>query len=83
MEFSPGVNPRLKALYDRYCLSILPILGQFVAQDRDSYQYLAESILKFPDQPTLARRMEQAGLSGAKWVNLTGGIAVIHSGWKL
>lgn len=83
MEFSPGVKRELKPLYDRYCQSVLPRLGEWVAKDRESYQYLAESIQKFPMQPLLARRMEKAGLSEVKWLNLTGGIAVIHSGWKL
>ncbi|MDR3451087.1 MAG: class I SAM-dependent methyltransferase [Alphaproteobacteria bacterium] len=83
MEFSPGVTPALKPFYDAYCLNVLPVLGQFVAKDRDSYQYLAESILKFPPQEPLAKRMEQAGLSRAKWTDLTGGIAVIHEGWRL
>ena len=83
MEFSPGVRREIKPLYDRYCQKILPLLGQFVAQDREAYQYLAESILKFPTQPVLAKRMEAAGLSQARWVNLTGGIAVIHSGWRI
>jgi demethylmenaquinone methyltransferase/2-methoxy-6-polyprenyl-1,4-benzoquinol methylase len=83
MEFSPGVKPAIKPLYDRYCLSILPWLGEVVGKDRKAYQYLAESIQQFPAQPVLAKRMEKAGLSEVKWVNLTGGIAVIHSGWKL
>jgi demethylmenaquinone methyltransferase/2-methoxy-6-polyprenyl-1,4-benzoquinol methylase len=83
MEFSPGVLPALKPLYEAYCLNVLPLLGQFIAKDRDAYQYLAESILKFPPQEQLAARMEQAGLSRAKWTNLTGGIAVIHEGWRL
>ena len=83
MEFSPGVHPTLKPLYDKYCMNVLPRLGQFVAKDRDAYQYLAESIMKFPEQEVLAKRMEKAGLSNAKWTNLTGGIAVIHQGWKL
>ncbi len=83
MEFSPGVARELKPFYDRYCEKILPFLGQFVAQDRDSYQYLAESIQKFPTQAALAKRMERAGLSQIKWHNLTGGIAVIHEGWRV
>lgn len=83
MEFSPGVARQLKPIYDRYCLTVLPFLGQWVAKDRDSYQYLAESIQKFPAQAQLATRMEKAGLSHVKWLNLTGGVAVIHSGWKI
>jgi demethylmenaquinone methyltransferase/2-methoxy-6-polyprenyl-1,4-benzoquinol methylase len=83
MEFSPGVIPALKPLYEAYCINVLPLLGQFIAKDRAAYQYLAESILKFPPQPDLAARMEKAGLSRAKWTDLTGGIAVIHQGWRL
>jgi len=83
LEFSPGVANQIKPLYDRYCLSILPLLGQWVAQDRDSYQYLAESIQKFPLQVQLGNRMEKAGLSKVQWLNLTGGIAVLHWGWKI
>jgi demethylmenaquinone methyltransferase/2-methoxy-6-polyprenyl-1,4-benzoquinol methylase len=62
---------------------MLPRIGALVAHDRASYQYLAESIRKFPTQPVLAKRMEAAGLSQVQWLNLTGGIAVIHSGWRL
>ena len=83
MEFSPGVVSPLKKLYDVYSFSVLPWLGDKVAQDRDSYQYLAESIRQFPAQADLAARMEAAGLENVKWTNLMGGIAVIHSGWKL
>lgn len=83
MEFSPGVTPALKPIYEQYCLHVLPWIGEHVAQDRDAYRYLAESILRFPPQRELADRMEKAGLAQAKWSNLTGGIAVIHSGWKL
>jgi demethylmenaquinone methyltransferase/2-methoxy-6-polyprenyl-1,4-benzoquinol methylase len=83
MEFSPGVTSKLKPLYEQYCLHILPWLGEHVANDRKAYQYLAESILRFPPQAELAKRMEKAGLSNAIWRDLTGGIAVIHSGWKI
>lgn len=83
MEFSPGVVKPLRSLYETYCMTVLPLLGEYVAQDRDAYQYLAESIMKFPPQEELAARMEKAGLARAKWTNLTGGIAVIHEGWKL
>ena len=83
MEFSPGVLPALKPLYETYCMNVLPLMGEIVAQDRDAYQYLAESIMKFPPQAELAKRMEKAGLSCVKWTNLTGGIAVIHEGWRV
>lgn len=83
LEFSPGVAPFLKRAYDAYSFTILPWLGDIVAKDRASYQYLAESIRQFPDQPTLARRMEQAGMERVRWINLSGGIAAMHIGWKL
>ena len=83
MEFSPGVSPGLRPLYETYCVNILPLLGEVIAKDRGAYQYLAESILKFPLQQDLAKRMEKAGLSRAQWTNLTGGIAVIHEAWRL
>jgi len=83
LEFSPGVAPKLKPLYRRWRMEALPRIGGFVANDRAAYQYLAESIEKFLDQPSLARRIEKVGLSGVKWLNMTGGIAVIHSGWKI
>jgi demethylmenaquinone methyltransferase/2-methoxy-6-polyprenyl-1,4-benzoquinol methylase len=83
MEFSPGVTPLLRPIYEKYCMEILPRLGEFIARDRDAYQYLAESIMQFPEQSVLAIRMEKAGFTQAKWTNLTGGIAVIHSGWKV
>jgi demethylmenaquinone methyltransferase/2-methoxy-6-polyprenyl-1,4-benzoquinol methylase len=62
---------------------VLPRLGQLVANDADSYQYLAESIRTFPDQETLAAMMEEAGLERVRVRNLSGGIAAIHSGWRL
>jgi demethylmenaquinone methyltransferase/2-methoxy-6-polyprenyl-1,4-benzoquinol methylase len=83
LEFTPGVSPWLKELYDIYSFNVLPWLGEHVAKDCQSYQYLAESIRQFPDQQTLAKRMEKAGLSQVKWTNLLGGIAVIHEGWKV
>jgi len=83
MEFSPGVVPALKPLYETYCLNVLPLIGEIVAQDREAYQYLAESIMKFPKQEVLAKRMEKAGLDCVKWANLTGGIAVIHEAWRI
>jgi demethylmenaquinone methyltransferase/2-methoxy-6-polyprenyl-1,4-benzoquinol methylase len=83
MEFSSGVRPPLKKLYDMYSFSVLPWLGEKVAQDRESYQYLAESIRQFPSQPELAERMKKAGFERVKFENILGGIVAIHSGWKL
>ncbi len=83
LEFTPNVSPRLKRFYDRYCATILPLLGRVVAGDEDSYRYLAESIHRFPSQQALAGRMAKAGFSHVRWHNLTGGVAVIHEGWRL
>jgi demethylmenaquinone methyltransferase/2-methoxy-6-polyprenyl-1,4-benzoquinol methylase len=83
MEFSPGVLSPLRRFYDLYSFTVLPWLGEKVAKDRDSYQYLAESIRQFPTQKALAERMRKAGLENVKWHNLMGGVTAIHSGWKL
>lgn len=83
LEFSHVVVPVLKSLYDRYSFEVIPRLGRLVAGDADSYRYLVESIRRFPDQETLARRVEAAGFGQVRFRNLTGGIAAIHSGWRL
>ena len=83
LEFSKVTVPGLAALYDQYSFKLLPALGQMVARNRDAYQYLVESIRKFPDQEGLAGMMRTAGLEQVKVRNLSGGIAAIHSGWRL
>lgn len=83
LEFSRVVIPGLDRLYDLYSFNVIPRMGQIVAKDRESYQYLVESIRQFPSQQDLAARMEAAGLARARWRNLTGGIAAIHSGWRI
>ena len=75
--------PLLGDLYDRYSFSVLPRLGKLVARDADSYRYLAESIRRFPAQEKLAAMMESAGLGQVRFRNLCGGIAAIHSAWRL
>lgn len=82
LEFSKPVAPGLAPLYDTYSFSVLPALGRLVAQDADSYRYLAESIRMFPDQPTLQAMMTEAGLEGCRYHNLTGGIVALHRGWR-
>ena len=82
LEFSRVVLPLLDRLYDAYSFRLLPRLGQIVARDRDSYRYLVESIRRFPPQAELSERMAQAGLE-QRWRNLSGGIAAIHSAWRL
>jgi demethylmenaquinone methyltransferase / 2-methoxy-6-polyprenyl-1,4-benzoquinol methylase len=82
LEFSHVALEPLRRLYDRYSFDLLPRLGGLVAGDRDSYQYLVESIRQFPDQATLCARIEAAGFVAVKVRNLSGGIAAIHSGWR-
>nr|WP_235830168.1 class I SAM-dependent methyltransferase [Algihabitans albus] len=83
LEFSQVVLPLLDKAYDLYSFQVLPRLGGLVAGDRSSYQYLVESIRRFPPQADLAARMEAAGFARARWRNLSGGIAAIHSGWRI
>ena len=82
LEFSHLAWPALEPLYDRYSFSVLPALGEAVVGDRESYEYLAESIRRFPPQDELVERIEAAGLSLVKYRNLSGGIAAIHSAWR-
>jgi demethylmenaquinone methyltransferase/2-methoxy-6-polyprenyl-1,4-benzoquinol methylase len=82
LEFSRPA-PGLDVLYERYSFAVLPRLGQFVAGDADSYRYLAESIRRFPAQRPFAFMIETAGFEQVRYRDLSGGIAAIHSGWKL
>ncbi len=83
LEFSRVEAPGLDALYDRFSFSVLPKLGEWVAKDAESYRYLAESIRRFPAQKPFARMIEHAGLSRVKIRNLSGGIAAMHSAWRI
>jgi len=83
LEFSHVASQPLSRLYDLYSFELLPRLGQWVAGDRESYQYLVESIRRFPKQSELAARIEEGGLARARVRNLTGGIAAIHSAWRI
>jgi demethylmenaquinone methyltransferase/2-methoxy-6-polyprenyl-1,4-benzoquinol methylase len=83
LEFSRVVVPVLDRLYDAYSFTVLPVLGQLVTGDRAAYQYLVESIRRFPDQKTLAGLCADAGLERVRCTNLSGGIAAIHSAWRL
>ena len=83
LEFSQLPNPGMQWLYDRYSYNVIPRMGQAIAGDRDSYQYLVESIRKFPDQETFAGMIREAGFGQVKYRNLSMGIAALHSGWKL
>lgn len=83
LEFSQIPNEALQWAYDRYSFNVIPTMGKVVTGDRDSYQYLVESIRKFPDQETFATMIRQAGFGQVKYRNLTMGVAALHSGWKL
>ena len=83
LEFSRVVVPGLDKLYDLYSFQVLPQLGRWVAGDREAYQYLVESIRRFPPQQELARRLAQAGLERVRVRNLSGGVAAIHAAWRL
>jgi demethylmenaquinone methyltransferase/2-methoxy-6-polyprenyl-1,4-benzoquinol methylase len=83
LEFSRVEAPGLDALYDAYSMNVLPRLGQMVAGDAEAYRYLAESIRRFPPQKEFARMIEKAGLSRVSIRNLTGGVAAMHSAWRI
>jgi demethylmenaquinone methyltransferase/2-methoxy-6-polyprenyl-1,4-benzoquinol methylase len=83
LEFSRVQVAALAPIYDAWSFHVLPRLGRAFAGDAESYQYLAESIRMFPDQETLAAMMRDAGLSRVSVRNLSGGIAAIHTGWRL
>ncbi len=83
LEFSQLPNPALQKAYDLYSFNVIPVMGQVVAGDRDSYQYLVESIRRFPDQESFAAMIRAAGFDMVKYRNLSMGIAALHSGWKL
>lgn len=83
LEFSQVVLPLLENMYDAYSFKLLPWLGKVVADDEDSYRYLAESIRQFPDQESFAEMIKDAGLEQVRYENLSGGIAAIHSAWRI
>ena len=83
LEFSQLPNPMMQKAYDLYSFNVIPRMGQMIANDRDSYQYLVESIRNFPDQDTFLGMVSSAGFENAKYRNMTMGIAALHSGWKI
>ena len=83
LEFSTVATPGLHQLYDSYSFRVIPALGKLVAGDRDSYQYLVESIRRFPPQDRFAEMIREAGFDNVKYRNLSAGVAALHSGWKL
>lgn len=82
LEFSKPTLPGLKSIYDAYSFSLLPKLGQWVADDEASYRYLAESIRMHPDQQTLLSMMAEIGFTQTRYHNLSGGIVALHIGYK-
>lgn len=83
LEFSKPVFEPFAKLYDLYSFTALPLMGKLIANDRESYQYLAESIRMHPDQTTLKGMMERAGFEKCDYHNLTGGVVAVHRGFKL
>jgi len=83
LEFSAVDVPMLDRLYDTYSFRVIPFLGRTVAGDAESYRYLVESIRTFPNQECFAAMIRAAGFQRVTYRNLSGGIAALHSGWKL
>ncbi|MCX2830648.1 bifunctional demethylmenaquinone methyltransferase/2-methoxy-6-polyprenyl-1,4-benzoquinol methylase UbiE [Microbulbifer thermotolerans] len=82
LEFSKPQSKLLEKVYDQYSFRLLPVMGKLVADDADSYRYLAESIRMHPDQETLKQMMEDAGFVDCEYHNMTGGIVALHKGIK-
>ena len=83
LEFSRPPAEALRRAYDAYSFKVIPAVGEFIAKDRASYQYLVESIRRFPDQQTFKTMIEQAGFGRAGYTNFTGGVAALHHGWAV
>ena len=82
LEFSKPTSPLLEKIYDQYSFKLLPQLGKLVANDADSYSYLAESIRMHPDQETLRAMMSDVGFVNTSFTNMTGGVVALHKGFK-
>ena len=83
LEFNKIPIPLAQKLYDLYSFNIIPNMGKIITGDRESYQYLVESIRKFPDQETFLNLLKKANFENTSFRNLSLGIAAIHSGWKI
>ena len=83
LEFSQIPVPLIQKAYDLYSFNVIPAMGKLIANDRSSYQYLVESIRKFPDQETFLSMLQNAGFKNTGYRNLSLGIAALHSGWKI
>ncbi len=82
LEFSKVRNPVVKKMYDTYSFSVLPVMGKLVANDSESYRYLAESIRMHPDQETLKQMMQDAGFVQTSYHNISSGVVALHKGFK-
>jgi demethylmenaquinone methyltransferase/2-methoxy-6-polyprenyl-1,4-benzoquinol methylase len=82
LEFSTPVVPGFKQIFNLYFTQILPRIGGAVSGSRGAYEYLPDSVSRFPDQKGLAQMMEQTGFKDVEYKNLTGGIAALHIGTK-
>ncbi|MEL7488352.1 MAG: class I SAM-dependent methyltransferase [Pseudomonadota bacterium] len=83
LEFSHPITDGLQKAYDAYSFNVIPWLGEKVADDRESYQYLVESIRRFPSQDAFAAMIRQAGFSRVSYENLTAGVAALHIAWRV
>jgi len=83
LEFSTPVTGAIERLYDAYSFKVIPAIGAAVARNRQAYQYLVESIRRFPDQGRLAALMEEAGLARVSVTNFSGGVCALHQGWAI
>ena len=82
LEFSHVTNALLAKFYEAYSFKVIPTMGKWITGDAESYQYLVESIQKFPKQEDFAKMIREAGFSQVRYKNLTGGVVAIHSGWR-
>ncbi len=83
LEFSPVDTPVLDRIYDTYSYRVIPAIGKRIVGDPDPYQYLVESIRRFPHRETFAEMIEDAGFERVSFRMMTGGVALLHSGWRL
>jgi len=83
LEFSQLAVKPLVPFYDFYSFTVMPLMGQLFANDRESYRYLAESIRRFPPQEEFLRRIEAAGFGQARYRNMSGGVAALHTAWRV
>ncbi len=81
LEFTRPTSRAWERLYDAWSFNVMPALGEHVANDRESYQYLVESIRRFPDQEDFAAELREAGFHRVGYTNFSGGIAALHTGW--